>query len=406
MVLKAEDGDTVTMEKDYTENVIFPMGKTVILDMAGHTLNPDTSTAGDSLVNTVTVFGTAVIKSGTISGKAEEGKTVNARGVLVSNGGKLILGEGAVACGFTVKGSGGGIHVDGDGALELDGGTVKDNRAAETGGGIFIYDAEKLRVKSGTVISGNEAANGGGIAAYRLYTYGGYLSGLTLENNKAENGGGLYFGGLVDLPETMPFGGITFRNNQASQNGGGLYCRDAARAVFTDMVWDGNTAAKNGGAAYFVGAATAGFRGGAVKNSQSNSGALYFSAASTVNFDGTTLSGNQSTSHGGALYAVGALQMELNNVTISDNTAGLDGTGDTYGGAFYLSAQKNQVTLLSGTISGNIAKPRQSENSRSYGGAFYFSTNSVFIMKGGTFDGNTVNERGMGLVVGTMASKR
>ncbi|MDY4508463.1 MAG: right-handed parallel beta-helix repeat-containing protein [Candidatus Faecousia sp.] len=397
-IAEAADGSgTVTMEKDYTENVIFPMGKTVILDMAGHTLNPDTSTAGDSLVNTVTVFGTAVIKGGTISGKAEEGKTVNARGVLVPNGGKLILGEGAVVCGFTVQGSGGGIHVDGDGALELDGGTVKDNRAAETGGGIFIYDAEKLRVKSGTVISGNEAANGGGIAAYRLYTYGGYLSGLTLENNKAENGGGLYFGGIVDLPETMPFGGITFRNNQASQNGGGLYCRDKVRAVFTDMIWDGNTAAKNGGAAYFVGAATVDFQGGAVKNSRSNSGALYFAAASTVNFDGTILSGNQSTSHGGALYAVGALQMELNNVTISDNTAGLGGTGDTRGGAFYLSARKNQVTLLSGTISGNTAKPRQSEYSSAYGGALFIGGDSTFTMKGGIFDGNTVNGRGGGV---------
>ena len=393
----ADGGGTVTMEKDYTENVIFPMGKTVILDMAGHTLNPDTSTAGDSLVNTVTVFGTAVIKGGTISGNAEEGKTVNARGVLVPNGGKLILGEGAVVCGFTVKGSGGGIHVDGDGALELDGGTVKDNRAAETGGGIFIYDAEKLRVKSGTVISGNEAANGGGIAAYRLYTYGGYLSGLTLENNKAENGGGLYFGGLVDLPETMPFGGITFRKNQASQNGGGLYCRDKVRAVFTDMIWDGNTAAKNGGAAYFVGAATVDFRGGAVKNSRSNSGALYFAAASTVNFDGTTLSGNQSTSHGGALYAVGALQMELNNVTISDNTAGLGGTGNTNGGAFCLSARKNQVTLLSGTISGNIAKPRQSEYSYAYGGAFFIEGDSTFTMKGGIFDDNTASYIGGGV---------
>ena len=72
-------------------------------------------------------------------------------------------------------------------------------------------------------------------------------------------------------------------------------------------------------------------------------------------------------------------------------------SGNTHGGAFYLSAKKNQVTLLSGTISGNIAKPRQSENSRGYGGAFYFNNNSVFTMKGGIFDGNTVNERGGGV---------
>ena len=56
-IAETADGGTVTMDKDYTENIIFPMGKTVFLDMAGYTLKPDTSTAGGSLVNTVTVFG-------------------------------------------------------------------------------------------------------------------------------------------------------------------------------------------------------------------------------------------------------------------------------------------------------------------------------------------------------------
>lgn len=73
-IAAAEDGGTVTMDRDYTENIVFPMGKTVILDMAGHTLRPDTSETGTNIVNTVTVFGTAVIKGGTISGKAEDGK--------------------------------------------------------------------------------------------------------------------------------------------------------------------------------------------------------------------------------------------------------------------------------------------------------------------------------------------
>ena len=398
-IAEAKDGDTVTMEKDYTENIIFPMGKTVILDMAGHTLNPDTSTAGDSIVNTVTVFGTAVIKGGTISGNAEEGKTVNARGVLVPNGGKLVLGPGAAISGFTVKGSGGGIHVDGDGVLELAGGTVKHNSATESGGGIFIYDAAKLTAQAGTVVSWNQAAYGGGIAAYRMYTYGSTIDGLTLENNTAENGGGMYIGGIVDLTSEMPFGNITFQGNQAAY-GGGLYCGDQVTADLTNLRFENNTATSYGGAGYFKRAVNANIRSSSVLNSQSNSGALYFNAASTVNFDGTTLSGNQSTSHGGALYAVGALQMELNNVTISNNTAGLGGSGNTLGGAFYLSAQKNQVTLLSGTISGNIAKPRQSENSSSYGGAFYFNNNSVFTMKGGIFDGNTVNQEGGAVYLG------
>ena len=399
-IAAAEDNDTVIMDRDYTENIIFPMNKTVTLDLGGYTLRPDTSASGATIVNTVTVFGTAVIVHGIVSGRVESGSAaLNARGAFVPNGGKLILGEGAVVCGFTVKGSGGGIHVDGDGVLELAGGTVKDNSATESGGGIFIYDAAKLSAKNGTVISGNQAAYGGGIAAYRMYTYGSTITGLTLENNTAENGGGMYIGGIVDLTPEMPFGNITFRGNQA-ENGGGLYCGDQVTADLTNLRFENNTATSYGGAGYFKRAVNANIRSSSVLNSQSNSGALYFAAASTVNFDGTTLSGNQSTSHGGALYAAGALQMELNNVTISDNTAGLGGTGDTYGGAFYLSAQKNQVTLLSGTISGNIAKPRQSENSSSYGGAFYFNTNSVFTMKGGIFDGNTVNQRGGAVYLG------
>ena len=394
-IAAAEDGGTVTMDRDYTENIVFPMGKTVILDMAGHTLRPDTSETGTNIVNTVTVFGTAVIKGGTISGKAEDGKTVNARGALVPNGGKLTLGQSTVVCDFTVKGSGGGIHVDGDGELELAGGTVINNRATESGGGVFIYDAEKLRVQSGTVIAGNKAANGGGIAAYQLYTYGGYLNGLTLENNKAEYGGGLYFGGQVDLTAEMPLGGVTFRGNQASQHGGGLYCRDVVTANFADMLWDGNTAAANGGAAYFNKAVNASFLRGGVQNSQSMYGALYFAAASTANFDGTTLSKNRAQKGGGALCAVGALQMELRDVTIQDNFA------YTYGGAFYLAAQKNQITLLSGTISGNLAEKTQEENAQSYGGAFFFNNYSTFTMEGGAFENNTSRYRGGAVYMGT-----
>ena len=394
-IAAAEDGGTVTMDRDYTENIVFPMGKTVILDMAGHTLNPDTSETGTNIANTVTVFGTAVIKGGTISGKAEDGKTVNARGALVPNGGKLTLGQSTVVCDFTVKGSGGGIHVDGDGELELAGGTVINNRATESGGGVFIYDAEKLRVQSGTVIAGNEAANGGGIAAYQLYTYGGYLNGLTLENNKAEYGGGLYFGGQVDLTAEMPLGGVTFRGNQASQHGGGLYCRDVVTANFADMLWDGNTAAANGGAAYFNKAVNASFLRGCVQNSQSMYGALYFAAASTANFDGTTLSKNRAQKSGGALYAAGALQMELRDVTIQDNFA------YTYGGAFHLAAQKNQITLLSGTISGNLVEKTQEENAQSYGGAFFFNNYSTFTMEGGAFENNTSRYRGGAVYMGT-----
>lgn len=46
--------------------------------------------------------------------------------------------------------------------------------------------------------------------------------------------------------------------------------------------------------------------------------------------------------------------LELSNVTISDNTAGLGGTGDTYGGALFI-ANDSAFTMKGGTSDGNTA---------------------------------------------------
>ena len=73
------------------ENLLIPHGMDVVLDLNGHTLTVDKSSAeAGKDTNNITVYGQLTLKNGTLSGSASSLGNENTRGVFVCYGGRLV----------------------------------------------------------------------------------------------------------------------------------------------------------------------------------------------------------------------------------------------------------------------------------------------------------------------------
>lgn len=103
--------------------------------------------------------------------------------------------------------------------------------------------------------------------------------------------------------------------------------------------------------------------------------------SASMNLENCTLSGNQSSGSGGALYNSGSLR--LTNCTLSGNTAGggAYNAADRGGGALYNSA--GTATLLNCTFAGNfVSADGQGQSIMNKTGARVTTTNSLFVRNG------------------------
>lgn len=128
---------------------------------------------------------------------------------LDGNSAGVDIGSGAVAA----PGNGGGLHVTGDGAVIIDGGTVNNNVAAAEGGGLWNNTGDMNVI--GTSISGNTAfgtgvdQGGGGI-----FNAGGSVDVqmVTLSGNAATSGSGAAIfneGGFVAVGQSTVQGDLS-----------------------------------------------------------------------------------------------------------------------------------------------------------------------------------------------------
>lgn len=279
---EAENGDTVVLAKDVTENI--NINKSITLDLNGKTLTG----LGDDSVVTITGSDTKV----TVTSSAEE-KGVITGGNNPSNGGGFSIQDATVSLhnlsitenkaigdGGGVTG-GGGIYAKGA-KLTLDNVHIYENTAdyedheAADGGGILslggaIYGAPVLKgiplsitVESSSIYD-NEAANGAGIAIYNQFDKKDATitikSGSKLYGNKATNG---YGGGIYSQNTTITIGenttnsdsneeepitnnnGASICNNQASVGGGGIYGFNSNIILAEDNALYNNAAQKAG----------------------------------------------------------------------------------------------------------------------------------------------------------------
>jgi hypothetical protein len=227
---------------------------------------------------------------------------VSADAVAELRGVTLRNGNGGPA--FFASNGGGGIQSHG--TLTLTESVVRDNTlptSASTGAGILNFGVLTLRrsvVTNNVAVIGAEA--GGGI------------------HNE-----GFYSDGIVNVLES------TISANRAGSRGGGI--SNGATLTIVDSTISGNTAL-NG-------------IGGGIANL--HAGGNFVARLTAVN---STISGNQSGTQGGGLSASTLTTVRLNNVTITDNTAGTSAAASRSGGGINNSGS-TQFTLQNTLIAGN-----------------------------------------------------
>lgn len=380
--------------------------------------------------------GTLIVKNCTFQGnEARVGSGINTRGTAeitdskfesnkikshgggISNSGELILRNSTITDHETDTGQGGGIS--NLGKAELEGVTIRNNRAG-LGGGIYnsgtleltatsvdgnraecsgggIYNSEKgelsLRGDKGFCqIVNNEAVNdGGGIYNYKatvtisngdifgndsLGAAGGgicnYEGSLEIRSTTLSHNSALKGGGLFSSDNAMLYGAF-FSENRAYGSGAGAFL-GGGRNQMEDVTFDKNEAEKDGAGIYNEGTLVL-TKGKFTKNATiTGAGGGIFNkgiAESSL----ITFAENLSIKDGGGIYNNGPL-------TVTGCTFERNGAGGNGGAIYnrYIKEGAGEFRIVNSTLSGNMTDSK--------GGGIY-NEGSEAIIVNSTLSGNT-----------------
>lgn len=163
--------------------------------------------------------GTFKMYGGTISDNYDENTgSYGGGGVCAHTSGTFTMYGGIICNNHSVTDAG-GVMVWGGGAMNIDGGTIRDNTADEAGGGIRT-NSYKFIISGNSVIENNTAVKGGGVY------YGSSSNTMTISesarisgNTATRYGGGIYF----DKEGSLTMNGGSITGNTATGDGGGVY---------------------------------------------------------------------------------------------------------------------------------------------------------------------------------------
>lgn len=301
-----------------------------------------------------------LITGGKASGVSAKGNFDLYGGVIAGNsgekgGGVYVEGDfkmhGGIVC-FNLAGKdGGGVYVkDGNAFLESsagDLGEIRDNKSTLDGGGLYVAGGDFTMTggklgRNGGVDDGNVAGSSGGgayvegnvtisgglIAQNDAAYYGGgilveqtgTISNAEFSNNVAQRGGGAIQIGSGAITDTK------ILNNTANAQGGGVYVTDGDMVTLSRVTISGNTAGSNGGGVYFGGVKiTHSIEDSEISgNTAKCGGGIYQAIASLLNIDGVTLKNNSATTSGPEMYIEGETSLINDGVNIEhDNFVGL-----------------------------------------------------------------------------------
>jgi len=273
-------------------------------------------------------------------------------GTVTVNISNLIVTRGEAGAG-----NGGGIHGDGT-TLTLENVNIQDNHATK-GGGIAV-EAGTLVVNNSTFV-GNTANLGGAISQ----TGGGVIvNGSSFTNNSAAGLGG---GAIAEfLSSGLTVTGSVFAGNTSALRGGALYMQEAetqatiTQTTFTNNNSQGAIDSVGGGAIYSAGKlwlAASTFTG----NTAFRDGGALFASGNSVTLSNVTISGNATRGSGGGIFALDTLStllLDINNTTITGNTADSDNNDTGNGGGLFTAG--GTVNLRNSIIAGNFDTPLNS----------------------------------------------
>ncbi len=320
------------IDSDVTVNI---QGVNVI---DGLTTNATTNN-GDSLTGGgILSLGTLAYTGGTISGN-----TAGYGGGGIGNAGTLTVTNATITDNSS-DGHGGGVEnfgaVSGDAVATLTNVTLSDNSSTTTasygGGGAIASDTNgasgttTLNLNNVTISDNSSQTTAGGIYLDTSNT-GSTFTDVTVTGNTADGAGG----GIANGGSLVVTGG-TITDNSSGAGGGGIF--NIGHLTVTNSSITSNT----GGTG-----TTAGVSGGGLQNNGGSGDAI-----ATLTDD--TFSGNSAPLGGGGGIASdivgntsGTTTVNLDNVTVANNTAGVGG------GGIYLDASNSGSTLIGVTISGN-----------------------------------------------------
>ena len=335
-IADAQQDDTIVLLRDVTENIT--INKSLTLNLGGFTLS------GDANAAVVTISGDkpqVTVKNGTVTGgrNPQNGGGFAIDSAVVQLEDLTITGNEAVGGNGNGEVGGGGIYAShADVSMRIV--TVSENSvtgSSSDGGGILVrYGSLTM---DGCHVERNTAPDCGGGMILRHSVLNAAKS--FFENNTAKFGAGIYFG---DTP------------NEAEEG-----CSGEHNHLITDSTISGNTVLdpENGiGGGMYVGTTSnLTLRNSKLLNNDgaTQGGAIVAYSAGTIELDGVSISENTAES-GAGIYAlctaVGNTDIRLlNGTAIDKNTA----TG--YGGGIYACALANtlSVTAENSSVSGNKA---------------------------------------------------
>lgn len=283
---------------------------------------------------------------------------------------------------------GGGVFVETDGSMAIEGSSVTGNSSGPygMGGGIGNGWKATLTITNSTV-TGNQASIGGGIANLNGVTT---ITESTVSGNNALQGGGISsdYGGTLRLTDS------TVAGNTADHLGGGLFNglmnyltgRHSTMTIDTSLV-SGNTSGASGGGIENRGDMT--LVGSTVSgNSGVNCGGGISNYLGTLDIVDSSVSRNTAVCAGGIANSSAA--MTITGSTVSGNSATVSG-GGLLNAASMLDAPTT-MTISNSTVRGNAA---------AYGGGVLNFGLLTFASPPTTVGGNTATTGGGVLQVAT-----
>lgn len=364
--------------------------ETLVVD-SSNTLNTSNVTFDGNNVScskpVITIGGSSTynLNSGTTIQRGNNNNEYSGGGIVVSGNAKLNINGGTITNNKAVN-QGGGVYVN-QATVTLNSGTISNNSvsgSSSLGGGIFAWYGT-VNIKGGTISSNTSANSGGGI--WVRYTNLAINSG-TITGNKAPNGGGVYYAG--ESGYSMSVTGGTVSSNTASDRGAGMFISNTT-ANITGVNISSNVATNYGGGIHSF-SSTLNMSSGTIYNNTASSKSgggisAWGSGSITINGSAKIQSNHANSDSGGGIYVSQSSDNKATSLLIWGGT--ITGNTANYGAGVY--GYKTNVSMSGGTISSNTAAQA--------GGGAYLNV-VQFNMSGGSITGNkATNNSGGGVAL-------
>ena len=335
-IAAADGSESIVLLRDVTENIT--INKSLTLNLGGFTLS------GDANAAVVTISGDkpqVTVKNGTVTGgrNPQNGGGFAIDSAVVQLEDLTITGNEAVGGNGNGEVGGGGIYAShADVSMRIV--TVSENSvtgSSSDGGGILVrYGSLTM---DGCHVERNTAPDCGGGMILRHSVLNAAKS--FFENNTAKFGAGIYFG---DTPNEAEEGCSGEHNHLITDStisgntvldpengiGGGMYVGTTSNLTLRNSKLLNNDGATQGGAIVAYSAGTIELDRVSVSENTAQSGAgIYTMCTAVCNTDirllnGTAIDANKATGYGGGIYAyaiANTLSVTAENSSVSGNTA-------------------------------------------------------------------------------------